>query len=281
MKRLTIDYNGAHEWLSAELKKSKVIRVKKTPVFVKKFLAVDDIRYANVLIHDRHPEVRQAIASRVQQEEYKKFIPRLLHDKSPVVRAELARQASYGTYPTLILNTLRNDKDALVRLNVAKHGRDEDLDLFVTDKDPAIRAIVALGRKDEHLDVLVNDPEPQVRVNVARVGRNKDLDILVNDDDDEVRATVVTHARPQDITALHFDSSWLVQQAFAENLDVVEDYRRIWFMTSDIPAIRRTAMRHADKSELSYLVDDTVQDISIYATLKYLAMQDEDDEDDE
>lgn len=278
MKRLTIDYDGAHEWLSAELKKSKVVHVKKTPVFVKTFLAVDDIRYAQLLIHDRRPEVRQAIASRVHQEEYKQFIPRLLHDKSPLVRAELARQASYGTYPTLILDTLRNDKDALVRLAVAKHGREQDLDLFVTDKDPAIRAIVALGRKDEHLDVLVNDPEPQVRVNVAKIGRDKDLDILVEDDDDEVRAVVASHLRPQDIATLHFDSSWLVQQVFAENLDAVEDYRRIWFMTSDIPAIRRTAMRHANKSELSHLVDDPVQDISIYATEKYLELQDKDDE---
>lgn len=273
------DSDGAKAWMDAHPNRSynlSLKQLKRLPVNVKKYLIATESNTAisQALIQDRNPELRQLIASRTFLSDYKQFIPRLMRDRSPLVRAELVRSIhDCDTSTNAVLDALRTDKDDAVRLAVAQHGREQDLDLFVTDKNASVRAIVALGRKDEHLDKLVNDPDPRVRVAVARVGRDKDLDVLYEDYDAEVRAMVVSHARPQDIKQMLYDDSWLVRQTIAENIDKIDEMYRVRSIRDENPVVRRTAMLHATPVELMHLVDDTNREISVYAGQKLLELQ--------
>lgn len=273
------DSDGAKAWMDAHPDKSynlSLRQLKRLPANVKKYLIATefDTAIAQALVQDRNTGVRQLIASRVFLSDYKQFVPRLMHDRSPLVRAELVRSIhDRDTSTDAVLDALRTDEDDAVRLAVAQHGREQDLDLFVTDKSASVRAVVALGRNDEHLDILVNDPDPRVRVAVARVGRDKDLDVLYEDYDAEVRAMVVSHARPQDIKQMLYDDSWLVRQTIAENIDKIDEMYRVRSIRDENPVVRRTAMLHATPVELVHLVDDTDREISVYAGEKLLEMQ--------
>lgn len=273
------DSDGAKVWIDAHPNKSynlSLRQLKRLPANVKKYLIATefDTAIAQALVQDRNTGVRQLIASRVFLSNYKQFVPRLMHDRSPLVRAELVRNIpDRDTNTDTVLDALRTDKDDTVRLAVAQHGREQDLDLFVTDKSASIRAVVALGRKDEHLDILVNDPDPRVRVAVARVGRDKDLDVLYEDYDAEVRAMVISHARPQDVERMLSDDSWLVRQTVAENLDKIDEMLRVWVMRDENPVVRRTAILHATELELTCLVDDVDREVSVYAGQKLLELQ--------
>lgn len=273
------DSAGAKAWMDAHPDKSynlSLRQLKRLPANVKKYLIATefDTAIAQALVQDRNTGVRQVIASRVFLSDYKQFVPRLMHDRSPLVRAELVRNIhDRDTNTDAVLDALRTDKDDAVRLAVAQHGREQDLDLFVTDKSVSVRAVVALGRKDEHLDILVNDPDPRVRVAVARIGRDKDLDVLYEDCDAEVRAMVVSHTRPQDVERMLSDDSWLVRQTVAENVDKIDEMYRVWLMTDENPVVRRTAMLHATELELTYLVDDVDREVSVYTGQKLLELQ--------
>lgn len=273
------DSDGAKVWTDAHPNKSynlSLRQLKRLPANVKKYLIATefDTTIAQALVQDRNTGVRQLIASRVFLSDYKQFVPRLMRDRSPLVRAELVRSIhDRDTSTDAVLDALRTDKDDTVRLAVAQHGREQDLDLFVTDKSASVRAVVALGRKDEHLDILVNDLDPRVRVAVARVGRDTDLDVLYEDYDAEVRAMVISHARPQDVERMLSDDSWLVRQTVAENLDKIDEMLRVWSITDENPVVRRTAMLHATELELTHLVDDVDREVSVYAGQKLLELQ--------
>lgn len=273
------DSDGAKVWMDAHPNKSynlSLRQLKRLPANVKKYLIATefDTTIAQALVQDRNTGVRQLIASRVFLSDYKQFVPRLMRDRSPLVRAELVRSIhDRDTSTDAVLDALRTDKDDTVRLAVAQHGREQDLDLFVTDKSASVRAVVALGRKDEHLDILVNDPDSRVRVAVARVGRDKDLDVLYEDYDAEVRAMVISHARPQDVERMLSDDSWLVRQTVAENLDKIDEMLRVWVMRDENPVVRRTAILHATELELTCLVDDVDHEVSVYAGQKLLELQ--------
>lgn len=273
------DSDGAKAWMDAHPDKSynlSLRQLKRLPSNVKKYLIATefDTAIAQALVQDRNTGVRQLIASRAFLSDYKQFVPRLMRDRSPLVRAELVRSIHDRDVNTAtVLDALRTDKDDTVRLAVAQHGREQDLDLFVTDKSASVRAVVALGRKDEHLDILVNDPDPRVRVAVARIGRDKDLDVLYEDYDAEVRAMVISHARPQDIKQMLYDDSWLVRQTIAENIDKIDEMYHVRSIRDENPVVRRTAMLHATPVELMHLVDDTDREISVYAGEKLLEMQ--------
>lgn len=273
------DSDSAKAWMDAHPNRSynlSLRQLKRLPVNVKKYLIATESNTAisQALIQDRNPELRQLIASRTFLSDYKQFIPRLMRDRSPLVRAELVRNIrDHDTNTNAVLDALRTDKDDAVRLAVAQHGREQDLDLFVTDKNASVRAVVALGRNDEHLDMLVNDPDPRVRVAVARIGRDKDLDVLYEDYDAEVRAMVISHARPQDVERMLSDDSWLVRQTVAENVDKIDEMLRVWSITDENPVVRRTAMLHATGLELTHLVDDVDREVSVYAGQKLLELQ--------
>lgn len=273
------DSDSAKAWMDAHPNRSynlSLKQLKRLPVNVKKYLIATefDTAIARALVQDRNTGVRQLIASRVFLSDYKQFVPRLMRDRSPLVRAELVRSIhDHDTNTNAVLDALRTDKDDAVRLAVAQHGREQDLDLFVTDKNASVRAVVALGRKDEHLDKLVNDPDPRVRVAVARVGRDKDLDVLYEDYDAEVRAMVISHARPQDVERMLYDDSWLVRQTVAENIDKIDEMYRVRSIRDENPVVRRTAMLHATELELTHLVDDPDRKVSVYAGEKLLEMQ--------
>lgn len=273
------DSDGAKAWMDAHPNRSynlSLRQLKRLPVNVKKYLIATESNTAisQALIQDRNPELRQLIASRTFLSDYKQLIPRLMRDRSPLVRTELVRSIhDRDTSTNAVLDALRTDKDDAVRLAVAQHGREQDLDLFVTDKNASVRAVVALGRNDEHLDMLVNDPDPRVRVAVARIGRDTDLDVLYEDYDAEVRAMVISHARPQDVERMLSDDSWLVRQTVAENVDKIDEMLRVWSITDENPVVRRTAMLHATGLELTHLVDDVDREVSVYAGQKLLELQ--------
>lgn len=279
MKQALFDGKSASAWFEAHNHRIDNLSprtLKRLPTNIKRYLIAmePDAGFTQAFIQDRNPEVRQLIASLTVHEKYHQLIPRLMRDRSPLVRTELVRSIhDRDTSTNAVLDALRTDKDDAVRLAVAQHGREQDLDLFVTDKSASVRAVVALGRKDEHLDILVNDPDPRVRVAVARIGRDKDLDVLYEDCDAEVRAMVVSHTRPQDVERMLSDDSWLVRQTVAENVDKIDEMYRVWLMTDENPVVRRTAMQHATPLELTHLVNDTDREISIYAGQKLLELQ--------
>ncbi|WP_288186830.1 HEAT repeat domain-containing protein [uncultured Sneathia sp.] len=88
------------------------------------------------------------------------------------------------------------------KMQLAKQGRDKDLDILVNDENGEVRYLVAKQGRDQDLDILVNDEDRYVRYKVARHGRDKDLDILVNDKDCDVLSALMEHKRPKDIERL-------------------------------------------------------------------------------
>ena len=100
------------------------------------------------------------------------------------------------------LDVLVNDKSWFVRREVAKQGRDKDLDILVNDEDVDVRSAVAAQGRNQDLDILVNDEKYYVRGVVAELGRDQDLDVLVNDKDISVLYALMIHRRAKDIEKL-------------------------------------------------------------------------------
>jgi len=97
-------------------------------------------------------------------------------------RIQLAKQGKN-------LEELVKDPDWNVRWEVAKHKKDNLLDILVKDKHPEVRAIVLIShRRDKDLDILVNDEDFAIRAIIARFGRKQDLEKLQFDKNKEVRA---------------------------------------------------------------------------------------------
>ena len=97
-------------------------------------------------------------------------------------RIQLAKQGKN-------LEELVKDPDWNVRWEVAKHKKDNLLDILVKDKHPEVRANILIAhRRDKDLDILVNDEDFAIRVIIARFGRKQDLEKLQFDKNKEVRA---------------------------------------------------------------------------------------------
>ena len=105
--------------------------------------------------------------------------------------------AKYGREKDL--DKLVGDKDWGVRAAVADQGRDQDLDRLIDDKNALVRSAVPGQGRDQDLDKLVGDPEEYVRANVARQGRDQDLDILASDKSEYVRKAVAQTNREKDL----------------------------------------------------------------------------------
>ena len=100
------------------------------------------------------------------------------------------------------LDILVSDEKSGVRMEVAKHGRPQDLDVLVKDKKEKVRRAVAKHCRDKDLDVLVKDECYEVRRAVAYCGRPQDLDVLVYDRSASVKAVVAEHRRDCDLDIL-------------------------------------------------------------------------------
>ena len=83
--------------------------------------------------------------------------------------------------------TSDDDEEIETRESLAMRGRDKDLDKLVFDKDEHVRRAVVREGRDKDLDKLVSDREAGVRMAVAGQGRDQDLDKLVGDKDPDVR----------------------------------------------------------------------------------------------
>lgn len=120
------------------------------------------------------------------------------------------------------------ETDASARINLAKYGRDKDLDKvgaymaspddWTSDDDEEIetRESLAMRGRDKDLDKLVFDKDEHVRRAVVREGRDKDLDKLVSDREAGVRMAVAGQGREQDLDKLVGDKDPDVREAAEE-----------------------------------------------------------------
>ena len=122
--------------------------------------------------------------------------------------------------------TTLSDASYKVRAKIAKHCKDEDLDILVNDENPEVRYEVAKRGRDKDLNVLVNDEDPYVRAAVAEHGRDKDLDILVHDKDRHVRAEVAESGRARHLDILINDESWYIRDIVFDNKNFRYDDER-------------------------------------------------------
>ena len=109
------------------------------------------------------------------------------------------------------------------RLQLAKQGK--NLNELVKDPNWEVRWEVAKHKKDNLLDILVKDEYPEVRANVLIAHRrDKDLDILVSDEDFAIRALIARFGRRQDFEKLQFDKNKEVRARAQKrlNLNVVK-----------------------------------------------------------
>lgn len=129
-------------------------------------------------------------------------------------RGDKIQLAKYGRDKDL--DKLGSVESYLVRKTVALRGRDKDLDKLVDDPDWEVRKAVASQGRDKDLDKLVSDPDYNVRSSVASQGRDKDLDILVSDKNRLVRSEVARQGRDEDLDKLVNDENAAVRMEVAK-----------------------------------------------------------------
>lgn len=129
-------------------------------------------------------------------------------------RGDKLQLAKYGRDSDL--DKLGRGESYLVRKTVALRGRDKDLDKLVDDPNWEVRSAVASQGRDKDLDKLVSDPDYNVRSSVASQGRDKDLDILVSDKNRLVRSEVARQGRDEDLDKLVNDENAAVRMEVAK-----------------------------------------------------------------
>lgn len=129
-------------------------------------------------------------------------------------RGDKLQLAKYGRDSDL--DKLGRGESYLVRKTVALRGRDKDLDKLVDDPNWEVRKAVASQGRDKDLDKLVSDPDYNVRSSVAGQGRDKDLDILVSDKNRLVRSEVARQGRDEDLDKLVNDENAAVRMEVAK-----------------------------------------------------------------
>ena len=151
------------------------------------------------------------------------------------------------------LDKLVSDEDWSVRAAVARQGRDQDLDQLIGDKDEDVRAAVAEAGRDKDLDKLRIDDSEKVRAGVAAAGRDEDLDILVHDMSEYVRATVASQGRDKDLDRLVKDSDFTVRETVA---DVGRDKDLDKLVSDPNPEVREHVADQGRDQDLDKLVSD-------------------------
>lgn len=86
------------------------------------------------------------------------------------------------------LDRKTTSEDYYQRIDAAKYGHKEHLDILVNDPDILVRSFVAQRGFKEHLDILVKDSDWFVRYKVACRGFEDHMNLLVDDDDISVRS---------------------------------------------------------------------------------------------
>lgn len=151
------------------------------------------------------------------------------------------------------LDQLVSDEDWSVRVAVARRGRDQDLDQLIDDKHEYVRAVIAEAGRDKDLDKLRIDDSERVRAGVAAAGRNEDLDILVHDMSEYVRATVAYQGRDKDLDRLAHDSDFTVRETVA---DVGRDKDLDKLVSDPNPEVREHVADQGRDKDLDILVSD-------------------------
>lgn len=146
----------------------------------------------------------------------KKFNPDCFNS-DVLIRVEVARQGRPED-----LDQLANDPTWQVQEAVAKHGRKIDLDKLIVAGHPWIKKRILFHyRRPEDLDALVSDPDWRLRMAVAECGRPEDLDRLVDDSCWPVRLAVARHGLPRHLKILVNDPEdevWLMAIARLKGL---------------------------------------------------------------
>lgn len=86
------------------------------------------------------------------------------------------------------LDRKTSSEDCYQRIDAAKYGYKEHLDILVNDPEYLVRSFVAQRGFKEHLDILVKDSDWFVRYKVACRGFEDHMNLLVDDDDISVRS---------------------------------------------------------------------------------------------
>lgn len=86
------------------------------------------------------------------------------------------------------LDRKTNSEDYFQRIDAAKYGYKEHLDILVNDPEYLVRSFVAQRGFKEHLDILVKDSDWFIRYRVAGQGFVDHLNLLIDDEDITVRS---------------------------------------------------------------------------------------------
>ena len=121
------------------------------------------------------------------------------------------------------LDVLLNDSNYLIVGKVLQNGRFKDIDRYLND-DILVRRnfdddIIKTGI-DKYLDRYIKYTGEQILIEIAEIGRKKDLDLLVKSKSERVRSIVASHGHDEHLDILVNDKSIMVLKSV---LDVGRD----------------------------------------------------------
>ena len=121
------------------------------------------------------------------------------------------------------LDILLNDSNYLIVGKVLENGRFKDIDHYLNG-DILVRRnfddnIIKTGI-DKYLDRYIKYTGEQILMEIAEIGRKKDLDILVKSKSERVRSIVASHGHDEHLDIFVYDKSIMVLQSV---LDVGRD----------------------------------------------------------
>ena len=114
------------------------------------------------------------------------------------------------------LDVLLNDSNYLIVGKVLQNGRFKDIDRYLNG-DILVRRnfdgdIIRTGI-DKYLDRYIKYTGEQILMEIAEIGRKKDLDLLVKSKSERVRSIVASHGHDEHLDILVYDKSIMVLQS--------------------------------------------------------------------
>ena len=85
------------------------------------------------------------------------------------------------------LDLMVNHEESMIRMEVAKRGREKDLIKLATDPDYGVRTVVAESGNEQALNILMNDERAGMRSYVTMYANLKQLEVLEHDPEIAVR----------------------------------------------------------------------------------------------
>lgn len=114
------------------------------------------------------------------------------------------------------LDVLVNDSNYLIVGKVLQNGRFKDIDRYLSGSVLVRRNfdddIIKTGI-DKYLDIYIKYTGEQILMEIAEIGRKKDLDLLVKSKSERIRSIVASHGHDEHLDILVNDKSRLVLQS--------------------------------------------------------------------